>query len=138
MNSIPGIIDSVIKDDLFAQINIVYREFMFSACILLSEDDMPYGKIGTPVSMNFKECDTFIALDSSCCVSCRNRFIAKVTNIISSPVITRVTADFNGIPIISMITSDSARFLNLEKGVNVVCIVKSTSMMLYSGVTNDR
>jgi molybdopterin-binding protein len=131
MNSIPGIVDSIIKDDLFAQINIIHNGHTFSACVLLSDDEMPYSKIGASVAMAFKECDTFISLDSTCNVSCRNRFNSKITSIISSPVITRITADFDGIPIVSMITSGSAHVLNLEKGADIVCMVKSTSVMLY-------
>jgi molybdopterin-binding protein len=133
MNSVPGQVTSVIKDELFAQINVAYNGHMFSACVLLSDEEMPYSKIGASVSMTFKETDTIISLHPECSVSCRNRFVSKITSIICSPVITRVAAEFNGIPIVSMITSSSARLLNLEIGKNIVCMVKSTSMMLYAG-----
>jgi molybdopterin-binding protein len=138
MNSVPGIVTSVIKDELFAQIDITYNGHMFSACVLLSDDEMPYSKIGAPVSMTFKETDTIISLHSECGVSCRNRFISRITGIVDSPVITRITADFYGIPIVSMITSSSSRLLNLELGKEIVCMVKSTSLILYAGDPNDR
>ncbi len=131
MNSVPGIVESVIKDDLFAQVNISCDGYMFSACILISDDEMPYSKIGTSVAMTFKESDTIISLHHDCSISCCNKFVSKINSIISGPVITRVTAEFNGIPIVSMVTSDSARQLKLENGANIVCMVKSTSIMLY-------
>jgi molybdopterin-binding protein len=137
MNSVPGIVTSIIKDELFAQINVTNNEHMFSACVLLSEEEMPYSKIGASVSMTFKETDTIISLHPECTVSCRNKFISKITGIICSPVITRITADFYGIPIVSMITSGSARLLDLELGKEIVCMVKSTSLMLYAGDLND-
>jgi molybdate transport system regulatory protein len=132
MNSVPASVVSVVKDDLFAQINLMYKGFSFSACVLLSEEEMPYTKTGTLVKMTFKETDTIISLDPQCDVSCRNRFNSKITSIIRSPVITRITADFENIPIVSMITSSSAQRLQLEIGASIICMVKSTSLMLYS------
>lgn len=136
MNTVPGTVVSIVKDELFAQIDVAYKGYMFSACVLLSDQEMPYSKVGMAVSMAFKETDTIISLDLQCSVSCHNRFLSKITSILYGTVITRITADFDGIPIVSMITSGSARLLNLEKGTEVVCMVKSTSLMLYSGDIN--
>ena len=43
---------------------------------------------------------------------------------------TRIAADYKGFPIISLVASESARLLNLRIGLPVICMVKSTSMML--------
>jgi len=130
MNTIPGIVESVVTDELFAQIRIVYEGHIFSSCVLLTDHELPYSKIGTPVVMLFKEADTIISLHAESDISCRNRFISKITAITQSNVMTRVVADFNGIAIASLITTGSARFLNLGIGTDIVCMVKSTSLTL--------
>jgi molybdate transport system regulatory protein len=133
MNSVPGIVESITKDDLFSIVRISSRGHLFSAAILLAGEEIPYCRINANVVMTFKEADTFISLHDEKNVSCRNRFVSRITDMVQSQAMSRITVDFKGIPIISLITTASAQFLNLEKGMDVVCMVKATSMMLYAG-----
>jgi molybdopterin-binding protein len=133
MNSVPGIVESTAKDDLFSIVRISSMGHIFSACILQTGEEMPYSRPGAQVVMTFKEADTFIALRDDRDVSCRNRFGSVISEITSSSVMTRIKADFSGISIVSLITTSSAEFLNLKKNMPVVCMVKATAVMLYSG-----
>lgn len=130
MNIIPGVISSVLEDDLFAKIDIEHDNINFSACILNSECDATFSKPGTPVNMAFKETDTIISLLNDKKISCRNRFPSKVTSIVYGVVMTRIAAAYKGFTIVSLVTSSSARQLNLRPDISVICMVKSTSMIL--------
>lgn len=130
MNVIPGIISSVQEDELFERIGIENNGVHYSACILNSSYDTTYSKPGIPVNMVFKETDTIISLPVENVVSCRNRFHSSIVSIVYGTIMTRIAADYKGFPIISLVTSESARLLNLRIGLPVICMVKSTSMML--------
>lgn len=130
MNVIPGIISSVQEDELFARIAIENNGVHYTACILNSSYDTTYSKPGIPVNMVFKETDTIISLPAENVVCCRNRFHSSIVSIVYGAIKTRIAADYKGFPIISLVASESARLLNLRIGLPVICMVKSTSMML--------
>jgi molybdopterin-binding protein len=130
MNAVPGIVRSVTSDELFAQIEVLHNNKSFSACTLLSEQELPYCNHGAEVMMLFKETDTIISLSSSYAISCRNRFKAVISSISRSNVMARVNADFEGINLTSLITVTSLDALELVTGSAVWYVVKSTSLML--------
>ena len=130
MNVIPGIISSVQEDELFARVEIENNGVSYSACILNSSYDTTYSKPGIPVNMVFKETDTLISLPVKNTISCRNQFQSSIVSIVYGTVMTRIAAVYNGFSIVSLVTSESARLLNLSIGLPIICMVKSTSMML--------
>jgi molybdate transport system regulatory protein len=132
MNKLTGNVLSVKFDELFAQVTIDCDGATCSSCILLSDHDLPYCKVGNRVEMTFKESDTILTLHSNCEISCRNRFKCIIKDIVYTSVMTRVITDFKGVSIVSMITKDSADMLNLQTGKEITCLVKSTSVILYA------
>jgi molybdopterin-binding protein len=130
MNSIPGIIHSVIEDDLFVKIDISSNNNSFSACILHSDNNFPYYQIGSPVTMVFKEADTMVSIHNDPLISCRNRFLSKVISVTSGAIMTRIVARYDSFTIVSLVTTVSAEKLSLCPGKEIVCMVKSTSIML--------
>lgn len=130
MNRVPGIVKSVNKDDIFAQVEVIYNDTSFSSCVLLSDNDLPYCHADAEVFMIFKESDTIISLVSDYTISCRNRFSATVLSVLFSGVMARVQAEFCGIRLTSLITQTSAKTLGLAAGMAVCFLVKSTSLML--------
>ena len=132
MNTVPGIVQSILEDDLFVRIDIAHSGDLFSACILHSDNEVPYSKIGTAVNMIFKEADTIISLKNNEIISCRNRFLSNVVSVVYGKILARVTAVYQGITIISLVTTESALRINLQANHEIVCMVKSTSMMLSS------
>jgi molybdopterin-binding protein len=132
MNAIPGVVCSVIKDELFVYIDIKHNEDRFGSCVLHSDKEAPYCTSGAPVHMIFKEADTIVALHNDAIISCRNRFPSKVHSVTYGKIMTRISARYRGYPIVSLVTTESARRMDLQVDNKIVCIVKSTSMMLGS------
>ncbi len=133
MNCIPGIIQSVTEDDLFVKIDITHKNDRFSSCVLHADHKIAVYKESMQAEMVFKEADTFIAQKKNEIVSCRNRFVSKVSSITFGTIMTRIVAIYDTIPIISLVTTVSAQSMNIEPGSEIVCMVKSTSMMLSTG-----
>ncbi len=66
-------------------------------------------------------------------ISGRNKLFGKVTEIRYDGLLAQVSIDIGGQTIISIITSDSARALDLKKGVSVYALVKATEVMVIRG-----
>ncbi len=130
MNRIPAIVESVTKDDLFAQVGVNFSGLSLSACVLLSGDELPYCKEGAMVHILFKEADTIISLDCNTTISCQNCFKVQITDIRQTNVMARVTADVGSLSLTSLITSKSLTALGITTGMIVWYLVKSTSCML--------
>jgi molybdate transport system regulatory protein len=130
MNTIPGSVAEILRDELFLAIAVTCNGDHFSSCVLCPDDDNLYSTIGTPVNMVFKEADTIIALPNSGIISCRNRFLSRVTSVCYGTVLTRIASIYHGHQIVSLVTTASARQLEVKTGDEVICMVKSTSMML--------
>lgn len=130
MNTIPGIVAEVIRDDLFHAVTVECNGDRFSSCMLCPDAENPYSTIGTFVNMVFKEADTIIALPGSGIISCRNRFLSRVTSVKYGTVLTRIASLYHGCQVVSLVTTASAREIDVQAGDDVVCMVKSTSMML--------
>lgn len=129
MNLIPGIVFSITSDDTVANINIVCENSVYSVCTL-SDEQMMFYHIGSQVIMAFKETDTLICMEPDALISCQNRFYSTISQINYGPVVSKIIANCHGFPISSIITSSSARALDLSIGIEVICMVKSTSILL--------
>jgi molybdopterin-binding protein len=130
MNTIQGVIQSITEDDLFVKIDIVHTNDRFSSCVLHADHRIAIYKEGMLVDMIFKEADTFIVLGINKIVSCHNRFVSKVSSVTFGTIMTRIAAIYDKNPIISLVTTASAQSMDIRPGSEIVCMVKSTSMML--------
>lgn len=71
-----------------------------------------------------------IGLDA---ISGRNKLLGKVSEVRFEGLLVQITIDVGGQLITSIITSDSARALQLKKGVTVYALVKATEVMVIRG-----
>jgi molybdate transport system regulatory protein len=133
MNSVSGVVDTVITDDLFVKVDISRNEDRFSASILQSDNKFPCYKTGLPVNMIFKESDTIVSVTNDPLISCRNRFLSKVISITSGAIMTRIVARYDSVKIVSLVTTASAEKMSIVPGSEITCMVKSTSIMLATG-----
>ncbi|MCM3870661.1 MAG: TOBE domain-containing protein [Pyrinomonadaceae bacterium] len=71
-----------------------------------------------------------LGLDS---ISGRNKLSGTVTEIRYEGLLVQITIDVAGQEITSIITSDSARALDLKEGVQVYALIKATEVMVIRG-----
>ncbi|MBM3114939.1 TOBE domain-containing protein [Jeongeupia naejangsanensis] len=83
---------------------------------------------GMLVVLACKETEVALAKNLSGEISLRNRHAARVVGIDAGTVLTRVSLDWHGHPIASVITSGSAQRLGIRIGDSVEWLVKANEM----------
>lgn len=66
-------------------------------------------------------------------ISGRNKLPGTISELRYEGLLVQVTIDVNGYEITSIITSDSARALDLKEGVPVYALIKATEVMVIRG-----
>jgi molybdate transport system regulatory protein len=78
----------------------------------------------------FKESEVSIAKNFSGLISLQNRFDCIITRVELGKLLAQITLNFHGNIIDSIISSGSAKRMNLAVGDSVVALVKSTEITL--------
>ncbi|MDO8653241.1 MAG: TOBE domain-containing protein [Undibacterium sp.] len=132
MNSLSGHIVSIEAHGSVAIVDVAVATHRFTATLLGSAEQLASWKIGQSVRLLFKETEVALAKNLSGQISLRNRFPGSVTKIEIGQVLTRVIINMNNVEISSVITSRSARGLQLALGDQVEGLVKSNEMSLLA------
>ena len=132
MNSLSGHIISIEAHGSVAIVDVAVATHRFTATLLGSAEQLASWKIGQSVRLLFKETEVALAKNLSGQISLRNRFPGSVTKIEIGQVLTRVIINMNNCEISSVITSRSARGLQLALGDQVEGLVKSNEMSLLA------
>ncbi|WP_027327643.1 hypothetical protein [Helicobacter pametensis] len=93
--------------------------------VLSLEDDL---REGEKVWANFKESDVMVALDSK--ISARNKFYSPIVSIEHNLILSRITFDFCGYKISSLISYEASLELGLQEGMECFWFVKSNEILL--------
>lgn len=132
MNSLSGHIISIEAHGSVAIVDVAVATHRFTATLLGSAEQLASWKNGQSVRLLFKETEVALAKNLSGQISLRNRFPGSVTKIEIGQVLTRVIINMNNFEISSVITSRSARGLQLALGDQVEGLVKSNEMSLLA------
>ncbi len=132
MNTLSGHIAAIEAHGSVAIIDVAVAEHRFTATLLGSAGQLATWHPGQAVRLLFKETEVALAKNLSGQISLRNRFPGRITMIEIGQVLTRVIIDMDGLMISSIITSRSARSLQLAMGDQVEGLVKSNEMSLMA------
>lgn len=131
MNNLAGTITSIDSDGNLSLVDIeVAGGSIMTALVVETPERCPWLQIGHRVQVLFKETEVSIARNLSGQISLRNRFPATVTAIRSEGMLAEICLDFSGIKIVSIITSRSARRMELQVGDTVEWLVKANEVSL--------
>jgi molybdopterin-binding protein len=125
MNQLKGIVHKAEADHDISLIEVLVGSKLFS--VLTIERDF---RTGDPVVMGFKETAMSIGKNISGDLSIRNRFNLTVKSLTTDKVLTKVTLDFQGEELISVVTTASAKRMKINVGDRVEGLVKTTDMLL--------
>ena len=128
MNTLLGHIAAIEAHASIAIIDVVVGDNFFTAMLLGSAGQLAAWKIGQPARLLFKETEVALAKNLSGQISMRNRMPGTVIALEVGQVLTRVVFDMQGVHINSVITSRSARGLQIAVGDAVEGLVKSNEM----------
>ncbi|WP_334189842.1 TOBE domain-containing protein [Noviherbaspirillum sp.] len=130
MNRLPGRIAAIDTAGSIALVDVHVGSHSLTATLVSAGDELVSWPVGKPVTMLFKEMEVALAKNLSGLISMRNRLPSVVTAIDNGKLLTRVTLDFGGHPIGSVITTRSAQALQLAVGDRVDGLVKANEMTL--------
>jgi molybdate transport system regulatory protein len=132
MNMLSGYIAAIEAHGSVAIVDVAVGTHCFTATLLGSAEQLAGWEIGQAVRLLFKETEVALAKNLSGHISMRNRLPGTVTALEIGQVLTRVVLDMQGIQISSVITSRSARSLNIAVGDALEGLVKSNEMSLLA------
>ena len=100
------------------------------AALLLHAGSAPQWPLGSAVTLTFKETEIALAKNLRGEISLRNRHPATVTGLGHGKLLTAVQLQFGPHPLTAVITSGSARRLQLQVGDQVEWLVKANEMQI--------
>ncbi len=127
MNRLPGRITAVESAGQVRLVDVLVEDAVFTAILLDAGDRLIPG---APVTLVFKETEVSLAKNLSGLVSLRNRLPSRVRAIDKGRVLAKITLDYRGREMVSVITTRSVGRLGLEVGDDVEALVKANEMAI--------
>jgi len=132
MNKLSGIIKKTTSSGniVLAEVDV---ENTTMAAIMINTPEFEFMlQEGKEVQLAFKESEVSIGKDLQGEISIRNKLDGKITKIERGIVFSKVTFDFKGYSIVSLITTDSANRLKLRKGNTITGLIKANEVMIFA------
>jgi molybdate transport system regulatory protein len=127
MNRLRGTITAVESAGHVRLVDVNVNGTIFSAILLEAAERL---HPGATVTLAFKETEVSLAKNLSGLISLRNRLPAQVRAVEKGQVLAKVTLDYQGLDVVSIITTRSAVRLDLKPGDAVEALVKANEMTI--------
>jgi molybdate transport system regulatory protein len=127
MNRLRGTISAVESAGHVRLVDVNVNGTTFSAILLEATERL---RPGAAVTLAFKETEVSLAKNLSGLISLRNRLPAQVRAVEKGQVLAKVTLDYQGVDVVSIITTRSAERLDLKAGDAVEALVKANEMTI--------
>lgn len=141
MNQISGHILAIDHEGSIALLDVGLGELRLSATILGEAQNLSLWKIGQPVQLRFNEMEVAVAKHLSGQISLRNRLPGTITRLEWGRILTRVCFQVRAaeteMSIYAVITTRSARHLQLAVGDQIEGLVKSNEMHVVANAPVD-
>ena len=132
MNKLSGIIKKTTSSGniVLAEVDV---ENTTMAAIMINTPEFEFMlQEGKEVQLAFKESEVSIGKDLQGEISIRNKLDGKITKIERGIVFSKVTFDFKGYSIVSLITTGSSNRLKLRKGNTITGLIKANEVMIFA------
>ncbi len=134
MNELPGTLTQLEQENgvLLAEVAVAADNGAATrfAALLLHAGSVPHWPLGSAVTLAFKETEIALAKNLHGEISLRNRHPAIVTGLGHGKLLTAVQLQFGVHALTAVITSGSARRLQLQVGDSVEWLVKANEMQI--------
>jgi len=130
MNRLAARIASVEVHGSIALVDAAAFGQRFTAMLIGAGAEVSSWQEDMPVTLMFKEAEVSLAKNLAGQISLRNRLACTVTHVEHGKLMTRVTLDFHGHAIASIITTRSAHALQIVSGDRVEALVKANEMTM--------
>lgn len=133
MNRLPATIAAIETHGSIALVEAAVGTHRFTAALIGAGNEVCAWTAGMAVTLLFKETEVSLAKNLSGLISMRNRIPCTVRAVEQGKLLTRVTLDFDGHAIESVITTRSTHALAIAPGDRVEGLVKSNEMTVMPG-----
>jgi molybdate transport system regulatory protein len=130
MNKVSGQISAIEVCGSIALVDVQAGQHTYTATVIGDGETVSNWSVGAPVALLFKETEVALAKNLSGVISLRNRFKGLITALEFGQVLSKVTFDADGLAISSIITTRSARALQLAVGDEIEGLVKANEMTI--------
>ena len=130
MNQLSAVIKSIETEENISLVTVEAAGIYFSTLVIDTPATATYLHIGNEVIMVFKETAMSIAKNITGSLSIRNRFPAIVTSVKHDKLLTAIALDCKGLKLTAIITSRSAKELDLKNNDIVEGLVKTNDISL--------
>lgn len=130
MNKITGQIAAIECNRHMSLVDVAVGDDIFTATLLETSETAAYLKVGSNVSLLFKETEVALAKNLSGLISLRNRFSVTVVNIKRGDILSAVELDYAGTLLVSVITTRAVDRLQLAIGDQAEALVKANEIAL--------
>lgn len=128
MNRLAARIAAVEVHGSIALVDAIAFGQRFTAMLIGAAAEVSSWQADMPVTLMFKEAEVSLAKNLAGQISLRNRLACSVTQVEQGKLMARVTLDFHGQAITSIITTRSAQSLQIVPGDSVEALVKANEM----------
>lgn len=132
MNRLPGRIVAIETHGSIAVVEAAVGVHAITATLIGAGEEIKTWRQDMQIGLLFKATEVALAKNLSGLISMRNRMPAVVTAIEHGKLLTKVTLDFDGHAISSVITTRSAHALDLDVGDRVEALVKANEMTVVT------
>ncbi len=130
MNKLKGEITQIQSEENISVVKIKSNNTLFTSVILETPETAEYLKEGNEIYILFKETEVSIGKCEKNEISLSNSIETVVKDIKWGKILTQLKLSFDSKEIISIITTDSAKRLNLKIGDKVTAFIKANEISL--------
>ncbi len=130
MNRLKGKIVDVSSEENISVVKIKVDDILLTSVLLETPETAEYLKIGRDIFILFKETEVSIGKNIHGEISLSNRIETTVKDIKKGKILTQLRLSFSNKEITSIITTESAKRLNLKVGDKVVAFIKANEVSL--------
>lgn len=129
MNILSGTIQDLQVHGNLTLVKVVVSDITFTSIVIETPETAPYLSIGTPIKVMFKETEVIIG-KSGANISLQNQIPVKVVSIEQGQLLSQLNLQYQEYTLCSIITSNAVKQLQLQPGVEVIAMIKTSEIML--------
>ena len=130
MNSLSGIINQIEVNGSLSLVGIKVGSCDFKSIVVETPETAEFLKLDGPIKVLFKETEVIISTDENPQISLRNKMKATIISIEEGKLLSKISMDTNAGNVISIITTNAVKQLNLVEGSSVLAMVKTNEVLL--------
>lgn len=133
MNKLNGKIAAIDCNSHMSLVDVTVGGDVFAATLLETPQTAEYLRVGTDVTLLFKETEVSLAKNLSGLISLRNRFPVTICSIERGDILSAVRLDYAGRALTSVITTRGVDRLQLAVGDVAEALIKANEIALMEG-----